>query len=109
VAIYKTSLITYLIARRLAQVKYLAMPNLLAGEPVYPEFIQQRATAQNIASAALEILASEQRRSAIQAKLAAVIASLGGPGATARATGAIMNLMGPVWNPDLRAALRSQD
>ena len=43
VALYKTSWSNYLIARQIVAVPYLAMPNLLAGEQLYPEFIQHRA------------------------------------------------------------------
>jgi lipid-A-disaccharide synthase len=101
VAIYKTSLSTYLLARWLISgVKYLAMPNLLADQTIYPEFIQHRATAENIAASALDILMDPQRQKNIRAKLAAVIGSLGGPGATARATAAIVGLMGRAPIPD---------
>jgi lipid-A-disaccharide synthase len=92
VAIYKTDWITYHCARQLASVKYLSMPNLLADEPIYPEFIQGRATAGNIAAAALELLADPARRDAVRAKLDAVIQSLGGPGAARRAAAAILRL-----------------
>jgi len=40
VAFYKTSWSTYQIGRRIVQVKYLAMPNILADEPLFPELIQ---------------------------------------------------------------------
>lgn len=93
VAIYKTSWSTYEIARRIVTVKWLAMPNLLAGEEIFPEFIQHEATAENISRAALEWLRDDARRQAVKAKLAKVIASLGGPGATARAADAIVSLL----------------
>jgi lipid-A-disaccharide synthase len=92
VALYKTSPLTYLIARRMVTVNYLAMPNLLAGEALYPEFIQGRATADNIAAAALELLGNPARRAEIQSKLARVVSSLGGPGAAQRAAAAILKL-----------------
>src|SRR5262249_47037592 len=56
VTLYKTSWSTYEIGRRLVTVPWLTMPNLLAGEPVFPEFIQSRATAENLAGAALKLL-----------------------------------------------------
>jgi len=90
VAIYKTSWATYQIAKRVATVGFLAMPNLLAGEIIYPEFIQDRATAENIAREALDLLNNEARRDAIRAKLAKVIASLGSLGASRRAAQAIV-------------------
>lgn len=94
VAMYKADLMTYLIVRRIATVKYLAMPNLLADEVIYPEFIQGQATAGNIAAAALELLGSRERRDGVRAKLERVIQTLGGPGAARRAAAAIVKLMG---------------
>jgi lipid-A-disaccharide synthase len=92
VALYKTSLWTYLIARRVITVDYLSMPNILANEPLYPEFIQHQATSANLAGAALELLANPSRRAEIQSKLARVISTLGGPGAAHRAAAAILKL-----------------
>jgi lipid-A-disaccharide synthase len=95
-AMYKTSFLFHLLARSLVTVKYLAMPNLLADEPLFPEFIQHRATAENLAKAALDLLADAPRRSAIRAKLRRVIESLGGPGSSRRAAAIILQLMGTV-------------
>ena len=92
VTLYKTSWLTYQIARRLVTVKSLTMPNLLAGEPVYPEFIQDEATPENLARAALELLENEPHRLEIKAQLARIIASLGPPGAAGRAASAIVSL-----------------
>ncbi len=92
VALYKTSLQTYWIARQVVTVKYLSMPNILADEPIFPEFIQHQATAKNIADAALELLADPARRAEIQSKLTRVISTLGGPGAARRAASAILKL-----------------
>jgi lipid-A-disaccharide synthase len=93
VAIYKTSWATYQVAKRMAKVGFLAMPNLLAGDTIYPEFIQDRARPENIAREALDLLDNEARRHEIRAKLAKVIASLGGPGASERAAKAIVELL----------------
>jgi len=93
VALYKASWSSYLIARAVVTVRYLAMPNLLAGEEVYPEFIQHRATGENIARAALDLLNNPARREAVKAKLARVIQSLGAPGASQRAAAAVLQLL----------------
>ena len=94
VTLYKTSWLTYQIARRIVTVKSLTMPNLLAGEMVYPEFIQHDATPGNLSRAALELLQDESRRQKIKAELAKIIASLGEPGAAGRAAAAILSLFG---------------
>ena len=93
VALYKTSWSTWQIARRIVRVKYAAMPNLLANEEVFPEFIQGAARPENIARAALELLRDAGRRAKVKARLAEIVASLGGPGATRRAAKAIMGIL----------------
>jgi len=92
VTLYKTSWCTYQIAKRIVTVKSLTMPNLLAGEEVFPEFVQGAATPDHIAGAALELLQNEPRRIQIKKRLAEVVSSLGGPGANTRAATAILSL-----------------
>ena len=93
VALYKTSWSTYQIGKRIIQVRYLAMPNLLANESIFPEFVQHVATAENIGHAALDLLNDSSRREAIRAKLMKVVQSLGGPGASQRAARAVLNIL----------------
>lgn len=93
VAMYKTSWATYQLAKRIVKVNYLSMPNLLAGEPLFPEFIQDQATPQNLARAATELLDDPARRAEIREQLARIIASLGPPGASRRAARAIVRLL----------------
>ena len=92
VVIYRTSWSTYVLGRRFIRVKYLAMPNLLADQVVYPELIQNDANAENIYMAAKELLNNEERRRVIKTQLQRVIASLGEPGASTRAARAILSL-----------------
>ncbi len=92
VTLYKTSWLTYQIAKRIVTVKSLTMPNLLAGEPVYPEFIQNEATPENLSRAALELLQDGAHRQQIKAQLAKIITTLGEPGAAGRAAAAILSL-----------------
>jgi lipid-A-disaccharide synthase len=93
VTLYKTSWSSYAIGRRIVTVKWLTMPNLLANEEIFPEFVQHLATSENIAQAAMDLMNDKARRETIQAKLARIVASLGGPGANARAASAILRLL----------------
>jgi lipid-A-disaccharide synthase len=93
VTLYKTSWSTYQIGKRIVKVKWLTMPNILADEEIYPEFVQGAATPDHIAGAALELLQNEPRRIQIKKRLAEVVSSLGGPGASTRAAAAIVKLM----------------
>jgi lipid-A-disaccharide synthase len=92
VTLYKGSWLDYQIARRLITVKTFTMPNLLAGEEVYPEFLQYDVTAENLSHAALELLQNQSRREKIKSQLAEVITSLGEPGAAKRAADAVLSL-----------------
>ena len=92
VTMYKKSFLGLAIALGIVTVKSLTMPNLMAKAEVYPEFLQNAASAENLSRAALELLRNEPRRQKIQSQLAHIISSLGEPGASRRAAAAIANL-----------------
>lgn len=85
IVVYKVNWLTYVVGRMLVTVRWLAMPNVLAGRVIVPEFLQGAAQPATVAQAARELLADPARRAAMQQELAAVVATLGGPGAAARA------------------------
>ena len=93
VTLYKGSWLNYQIARRLVTVKWFTMPNILADAEIYPEFLQNTATPQNLARAALDLLQNEARRKQIKSQLANVISSFGEPGAARRAAEAVLSLL----------------
>lgn len=95
VVLYITSWLTYQIGRRLITVPHVAMPNLIAGQHLFPEFIQHAATPDRIAHETLDLLSNQDRRRHIQAALQKVIASLGPPGACQRAAQAIAQTLQP--------------
>lgn len=84
-AYYKTSWLTYEVGRRLVRVPFLAMPNLLAGRDIIPEFIQHAAHPENLSRTALEWLGNPTRLNVARDDLAEVATRLGPPGAAARA------------------------
>jgi lipid-A-disaccharide synthase len=59
VVAYRTSRLTFRIAQRLVRVPHIALANLVAGERVAPEFIQDAATPQVLADAILPLLDPE--------------------------------------------------
>ncbi len=93
VALYRTAPLTYWVGRRLATVPYLAMPNLLAGGEIMPEFLQDAATPEHLARAALEFLTDPARRETYRRQWAEVQVKLGQPGASRRAAEAIAALL----------------
>jgi lipid-A-disaccharide synthase len=54
--VYRMNRLTYQIARRLVRVPHIALANLVAGERLAPEFVQDEATPERLASAMLELL-----------------------------------------------------
>jgi lipid-A-disaccharide synthase len=92
VTLYKMSWFTYAIAKCIVTVNSATMPNLLANEEVFPEFIQNAATPENISHATLELLQNESHRTKIKSQLAKIVSSLGEPGATGRAASAIVSM-----------------
>lgn len=90
VVIYKTFWPTYLIAMAMVRVPYFAMPNLLAGRKLVPEFLQGDATVKNISDSALELLGRPKRLAKLRKELLELRATLGGRGAADRAADEIL-------------------
>jgi lipid-A-disaccharide synthase len=77
VVIYKTGLLTYLIARKVIDLDKIAMVNIVAGYKVVPELIQRDATAESIAAETIEILGNQSRYDQMVADLIDVRKKLG--------------------------------
>jgi len=93
VVLYKTSPLTHALGLALLKVPYLAMPNLLAGEELFPEFIQSAANADNLAEASLRLLRDKAERTRILDGLDRVATRLGQPGAAPRAAQAVLAIL----------------
>ena len=89
IVFYITNPLIYFLGRRLIKVPYLAMPNLIAGKEVFPEFIQGEASAANLTQAADQLLNDQEMRSQTINDLRKVVESLGAKGGTQRAANAI--------------------
>ena len=89
VLVYKVSWLTYLAARMVVKVKFLGMPNVLAGREIVPEFIQGGADPRSIAKAVLELRADPAARAGMVSEFETIIAGLGQGSASATAAKAI--------------------
>jgi len=90
---YRISPLSFSIAKRVVKVPYVGLINLVAGEEVAPELLQEDVTPQIIADKSMEILDDIERASAIREKLKRVRESLGEPGASARTAGIAFEMM----------------
>lgn len=59
---YRVNALTAMLARRSLRIPYFAMPNLMAGEMLMPEFVQGEANADAITPALMGLLETRQRR-----------------------------------------------
>ena len=79
VVVYRMSAFSWWLGRRLVQVPHIGMVNILSGEEVVPEFLQDRAQPGPIARTILRYFRDETHRQAIQAQLAQLRQSLIAP------------------------------
>lgn len=93
VAAYRVSPLTAMLARRLLRVDDVTLVNLLAGERLVPEFLQERCRSEAIAAALSDLLDRPERRRTMRAGLRAVVAQLGdrSPGPSARAAEIVLS------------------
>jgi lipid-A-disaccharide synthase len=92
IATYRISGLAGFVARRLLKIPYVTLPNIVAGEPIVPELLQQDACPERMASEVLALLQDPERRAQQLAGLSRVRAQLGEPGAVSRGAEAILEL-----------------
>jgi lipid-A-disaccharide synthase len=63
---YRVAPLSWAIASRLVRVPHIGLPNILCGEPVVPEFLQDDATPENLAQAVANLLGDEPVRRAVE-------------------------------------------
>lgn len=83
VVVYKTSFLTYLIGRSLIKIDKIGLVNIVAGEKVVPELIQDEASAEKIYAEAANILSKPELYGGIKEKLKIISSKLGEKDASA--------------------------
>jgi lipid-A-disaccharide synthase len=95
VVVYRTSAISHAIARALVRLRWMALVNIVAGEPVVPELLQGQLTVENLEREAESLLGSPERLAGMKRSLARVARELGPPGASARAAELVLSAIEP--------------
>lgn len=85
VIVYKTALLTWILAKMLVKIPHIGLVNIVAGKKVVPECIQFDATGPRVAQEVKDILTDEPRIAQIKGHLRDVKKSLGDSGASHRA------------------------
>ena len=90
VVIYRTSWLTWLIAKAVIRIPYIALVNIVAGKKAAEELLQHNASPKKIAAALAGLIQNPERARAIRRDLAGLKARLGSPGASHRAAKIIL-------------------
>jgi len=93
IVVYSTNYLTYMLGRILAQIKNIAMANIILGENVIDELIQHDVNTENIYSKSETILKDKQRYNSIKQKLGLIKEKLGGSGASKKTAQKIYTLL----------------
>ena len=83
--VYRMHPLTFAIARRLADLPHVGMPNLIAGRRIVPELLQDECTGERIAVVVRGLLTDPAASQRMRDDLQTVRARLGEPGAIVRA------------------------
>ena len=95
VVLYRLSPFTYWVGTKILKVTfdYASPVNLVAMKEIVPEFIQERATKQNLVQAAMELLLNPERKKLLQTDYEQMRASLGEVGVCNKAAKEILELL----------------
>jgi lipid-A-disaccharide synthase len=90
--VYRLSPMTYRIGKPLVRVSMYSMVNLVAGERVVTELIQDACTPEAVARETIELLTNSERVTDMKLQLSVVRERLGGSGASGRAADAVLEV-----------------
>lgn len=93
--IYKVAPVTYWLGRWLVTIPFIGLPNILAGRSIVREFIQQDATAGNIAEEISRILEQPDYAARMRVELQEVAAALGDGDGSARLARLAAGMLAP--------------
>ena len=93
VVVYKVSFIAWIIGKSVVKLPYIGLVNIIAGEMLVPELLQNEATPMNIADKTIEMLQDEKRLDGVRYALKKVTEKLGGPGASRRAAENVLEVI----------------
>ena len=91
--LYKTSPLTYLIAKNLIMISDIGLVNVVAGKRIVPEFIQSECSAGNIARKILDYFSNEVYREKMADDLGKVRLRLGERGAPVKAAELVLRML----------------
>jgi len=93
VVFYRVSPVTYAVARRMVQVPWIALPNLVLQRPLLPELLQRDVCGERLATEARRLL-ERSNGDRVREGLRQVRQRLGAPGVAGRVADLVASLLG---------------
>jgi len=90
---YKAAFITYILYHMVNKAPFLGLVNIIAGEKIVPELLQDDATSEKLTAKTLEIISDPDKMSKTKEALQKVTAALGKKGAALRAAQSIAKFL----------------
>jgi len=92
--LYKTSMITYLLAKSMIKIPYIGLVNVVAGRKIVPEFIQSECNPREISSALRGYLENPSLIAEMKSDLSDIKSKLGPPGASQKVAELALRMLG---------------
>jgi len=96
IVVYVTNFLTYLIGKTIIKLESIALVNIVAGEKIVDELIQNNVKSAKIYETCKTILTNKNKMTTIKNKLEKIKSLLGNPGASQRAAALIYNELNEV-------------
>lgn len=93
IVVYRTAAATFALAKALVRLRWISLVNIVAGQEVVPELLQDDVNAARLEREGAALLESPERVDRMRASLAEVARQLGPPGASERAADAILEAL----------------
>ena len=93
VIIYKVAYLSWLIGKAIVKIPYIGLVNIVAGDMVVPELLQDQCTPQNIADRCLQILNDPKENERVKYQLSKVKDKMGEPGTSRRVAERVIKLL----------------
>ncbi|NQY74520.1 MAG: lipid-A-disaccharide synthase [Candidatus Margulisbacteria bacterium] len=98
IACYRFPALSYWVIRQVIEkkfkkIKYIAMPNIIAGKMIMPEFLQDNATPENIVHEAIPLITDPEYQKKMKTEIMAIQSQLGKAGVIKRAASEIFDTL----------------
>ena len=91
--LYKVSFLSWIIGKSFVNIPYIGLANIIAGDMIVPELLQNECTGQNVAERVLAILKNPIELENVKYNLGKVKEKIGGPGASQKAAEEVIKIL----------------